>query len=262
MQKILVTGANGQLGNEIRSLAGAYPQYDFSFTDIEELDITNSDELNSYCKQLDPDFIINCAAYNDVDKAEKEYEIALKINEEAVLNLSMIANEVKAFLIHISTDFVFNGERNTPYTEDDLAVPISKYAESKYKGELAVLNKANNAAIIRTSWLYSSFGHNFVKTIIKHATNKDELKVIFDQVGTPTYAGNLAEVVLEMIKKSNQIKNVEIFHFSDEFSRFFFQCRKSGLGKFNRISSKHDLFLSLLRGSASCEDTLSTGKPV
>ena len=216
MHKILVTGANGQLGNEIRSLAATYPEYEFSFTDIDELDITDISKLKNYCNQLKPSFIINCAAYNNVDKAEKEYSIALKINEEAVKNLALVANDIDAFLIHISTDFVFNGNKNTPYTETDDAEPLSKYADSKHKGELALIANANKGAVIRTSWLYSSFGHNFIKTIIKQARAKDELKVVYDQIGTPTYAGDLAEVILEMTKKAHHLKTVEIFHFSDE----------------------------------------------
>ncbi len=216
MQKILVTGANGQLGNEIRSLSASHPEYEFRFTDIDELDITNIDALNSFCNQFQADFIINCAAYNEVDKIEEDDTLALKINEMAVKNLALAANDINAFLVHISTDYVFSGDKSSPYTEEDKPDPISKYAKSKHKGELAVLNEAKRAAIIRTSWLYSAFGNNFVKTIIKQSTIKDELKIVYDQVGTPTYAGDLAETIMELLNKSNRIKNVEIFNFADE----------------------------------------------
>jgi dTDP-4-dehydrorhamnose reductase len=213
--KILVTGANGQLGNEIRRLVDSQRKDEFVFTDVEELDICNKEKVEEFVISNKIDLIVNCAAYTAVDRAENEKELAYRINRDALLYLSKAINKRDGVLIHISTDFVFDGSKSTPYKEGDVENPLSVYGKSKFEGEKIALGGARSVYIIRTSWLYSSFGNNFVKTIIKKAKEKKELKVVFDQVGTPTYAKDLASAILLLIKnvKKNQ---QQIFHFSNE----------------------------------------------
>ncbi len=212
--KVLVTGANGQLGSELKDLAKTEKDINFIFTDIEELDITNYNEVKNFIYKNHFDTIINCAAYTAVDKAEKEKETARKINSIAVFNLAKISNETNSLLIHISTDFVFDGKKNTPYTEKDKANPLSVYGKTKLEGEKLALKEAKRIIILRTSWLYSFYGNNFVKTIIKLAKEKKSLNVVFDQVGSPTYAKDLASVIILLSKVKTDIK--EIFHYSNE----------------------------------------------
>jgi len=213
--KILVTGANGQLGNEIRRLVDSQRKDEFVFTDVEELDICNKEKVEEFVISNRIDLIVNCAAYTAVDRAENEKELAYRINRDALLYLSKAINKRDGVLIHISTDFVFDGSKSTPYKEGDVENPLSVYGRSKFEGEKVALNEAKSVYIVRTSWLYSSFGNNFVKTIIKKAKEKKELKVVFDQVGTPTYAKDLASAILLLIK--NVEKNQQqIFHFSNE----------------------------------------------
>ena len=214
MKKILITGSNGQLGNELRKLSANYPDCKFNFTDVNELDITNSDTLKLHFKANNYDFIINCAAYTAVDKAETETDKALLINSEAVKYLSEIALQYKIKLIHISTDYVFDGTSCLPYTEDIQVSPVSQYGITKLEGEKQIEKSGCDAIIIRTSWLYSSFGNNFVKTILKYSKEKPELKVVFDQIGTPTYAEDLATAILQIIN-SNKFET-GIYHFSNE----------------------------------------------
>jgi dTDP-4-dehydrorhamnose reductase len=216
MINILVTGANGQLGNELKSISGDIKGKRFHFTDIDELDITRIVNIEDFISRNNINYIINCAAYNAVDKAEKDEETAFLINSLAVKYLAQIARKNNIFMIHVSTDFVFDGLKNTPYIESDLPGPVSVYAKSKYEGELNVLNTLEKGIIIRTSWLYSSFGNNFLKTIMKNARIKDQLNVVNDQVGTPTWAKDLALVILELVNNSGLIKDVEIFHYSNE----------------------------------------------
>jgi dTDP-4-dehydrorhamnose reductase len=215
MKKILVTGSSGQLGSEIKTISLKFQNFDFVFTDVEELDICNQKKVNEFIKKGKFDFIINCAAYTAVDKAEEDQELAKKINMDAVENLAHAANKFDVTLINISTDYVFDGNNHKPYIETDLSNPDSFYGYTKREGEKSIENISAKAAIIRTSWLYSSFGNNFVKTIIKYAKVKPELKVVFDQIGTPTYARDLAKVILEMIS-SYSINKVEYFHYSNE----------------------------------------------
>ena len=218
MAVILVTGASGQLGNEIRVLSKNYFGYEFIFTDIDSLDITNEASVRDFVKKTGPDWIINCAAYNFVDRAETEADKAFQVNALSVRNLASSIKDTDRRLIHVSTDYVFDGNANTPYNENFPVNPLSVYAKSKRAGEEnALIHHAS--MIIRTSWLYSSFGNNFVKTILKHAAEKESLKVVFDQVGTPTYAADLANAIMIIVSKviRNQIAfNPGIYHYSDE----------------------------------------------
>lgn len=213
---ILVTGANGQLGSEIREIAGQFPYLNFCFTDVAELDITNEAAVHDFLATHKISHIINCAAYTAVDKAEQEPQLAKLINSDAVGILSRAAMSHHIFLIHISTDYVFDGAGHLPYKENDPTAPVSQYATSKYLGEQQILQFSQNAMIIRTSWLYSSYGHNFVKTIMKYGKERGFLKVVFDQVGTPTYTGDLAKSILHIISSGHQPEGVEIYHFSNE----------------------------------------------
>ncbi|MBA4322203.1 MAG: NAD(P)-dependent oxidoreductase, partial [Odoribacter sp.] len=196
MAIILITGAKGQLGNELKVVSQKYYGYDFIFTDIDTLDITDPDKTSDYISRLRPDWIINCAAYNHVDKAESEYPAALLVNGTAVKNIAESLKDSTTRLIHISSDYVFDGSANTPYTESAIPNPLSAYGKSKAEGEKAALLH-HGSMIIRTSWLYSSFGNNFVKTILKLAHEKDSLRVVSDQTGTPTYAADLAEAIMQ-----------------------------------------------------------------
>jgi len=215
MLNILVTGAKGQLGSEIHTLSSNY-QGDFFFTDKEELDISNLESIKQFITNNSINVIINCAAYTAVDKAEENQDLSNLVNNTAIQFLATVAKEKDIKLIHISTDYVFNGKNFKPYIESDNVDPNSVYGETKLAGELA-LQKINpsNSIIIRTSWVYSSFGTNFVKTMLRLGREKDSLGVIFDQVGTPTYARDLAKVILDILP---QIKNttVEIYHYSNE----------------------------------------------
>jgi dTDP-4-dehydrorhamnose reductase len=215
MPNILVTGANGQLGSEIRELSTEY-EYSFFFTDKDELDIVNEDEIKNFVLKNQIDTIINCAAYTAVDKAEKDKENADKVNRKAVKKLAKISKEKDIKLVHISTDYVFDGKAYKPYVEEFQTKPNSVYGQTKLDGELEMINiNPHNSIIIRTSWVYSSYGANFVKTMLRLGKEKDELGVIFDQVGTPTYAADLAKAILEILP---QIKNdkVDIYHYSNE----------------------------------------------
>lgn len=200
--KILVTGASGQLGSTFKSLVsgGHTKDLDFVFKSSSELDITDFDEVRQELVSSDYAYCINCAAFTNVDKAEAENDLAYRVNVTGARNLAMNCNESKTVLIHISTDFVFDGFLNTPYLEEDIARPIGFYGDTKYKGERAIINNVEEHFIIRTSWLYSEFGHNFMKTMLKLGSERDELSVVYDQVGTPTYALDLAKVVLHIIK--------------------------------------------------------------
>lgn len=215
MLNILVTGANGQLGSEIQALSPFY-SYTFYFTCKDQLDITKQEALENYVEKNSIDTIINCAAYTAVDKAENEEALADQINHQAVKHLAMIAKEKNIKLIHISTDYVFDGLNYKPYLETDRTNPQGVYGKTKRDGENALLRvKLPNSIIIRTSWVYSSHGANFVKTMLKLGRERESLGVIFDQVGTPTYARDLAQTILDILPKINTIQT-EIYHYSNE----------------------------------------------
>lgn len=215
MSNILVTGANGQLGSEIRELSTDYT-YRFYFVDKIELDITDINLLRSNIIKNGIDTIINCAAYTAVDKAESEFEAADKINNIAVKNLAMLSSEFGIKLIHISTDYVFNGTNFKPYTEDDTTSPQGIYGQTKLYGEESMIKYGlKNSIIIRTSWVYSYYGANFVKTMLRLGKEKESLGVIFDQIGSPTYARDLAKTILDILPKIENSK-VEIYNYSNE----------------------------------------------
>lgn len=218
MKNILVTGAYGQLGNEVRILSAAYPEYNFMFTDVDSLDICDKDELIDFVTGNDIRYIINCAAYTAVDKAEDDTELCEKINATAVKNLGIAAAEAGAGIIHVSTDYVFDGTSCRPYTEDMPTKPCSVYGKTKLKGEKNLLKICPNAIVIRTAWLYSPFGNNFVKTMIKLGSERESLNVIFDQVGTPTYAEDLADAILKAMDQTIDTDHDKggVYHFSNE----------------------------------------------
>ena len=213
---ILVTGANGQLGNEMRVVSkGSSDRY--IFTDVEELDITNRDAVANFVKENDIKVVVNCAGYTNVEKAEDEENLAELINAQAVEYLALACRENHATLIHISTDYVFGGnEGNTPRKENEPVNPTGAYGRTKLHGEQAIWKVGCNYLIIRTAWLYSEFGNNFVKTMRKLTSERDKLNVVFDQIGTPTYAFDLANVIFKIIEERRYDELTGIYHFSNE----------------------------------------------
>jgi len=214
--KVLVSGANGQLGSALKATSVSYPDIDFLFTDIEDLDICDYDAVEKLVLKYLPDILVNCASYNAVDMAEDEPMKALMINGKAVQGLAGLARKHEFGLIHISTDYIFDGKKGVAYTELDEPHPQSKYAHSKFIGEQAIHTANPKSAIIRTSWLYSEYAHNFVKTIRKLAEEKDELRIINDQEGTPTYAGDLAAAIINILPELNNFNGVNTFNYSNE----------------------------------------------
>ena len=217
---ILVTGANGQLGNEIQKVS-KHSQDHYIFTDVcdgyEKLDITNLDVIRQMVAQLDVKCIINCAAWTNVDAAETAGDIVEQLNAKAPENLAMAMKEVGGLLVHISTDYVFGGDPyNTPCREDQKGSPTGVYGQTKLHGEQHILATGVKHIIIRTAWLYSEFGKNFVKTMLSLTATKPQLKVVFDQCGTPTYAGDLADVIYDIIENRKFDNNEGIYHFSNE----------------------------------------------
>ncbi len=216
MSNVLVTGADGQLGNELRKLAINEPNHRFFFTDVKDLDITDDRAVKQYMAEQKIRIVVNCAAYTAVDKAESDEQTATKINADAVKILAESCNRHQATLIHVSTDYVFDGHACKPYGEDHEVSPLSAYGRSKLAGERAAFINPETV-VIRTSWLYSSFGNNFVKTMLRLGKERESLNVVFDQVGTPTYASDLAEAIMVIVGRAEQgdLKR-GIFHFSDE----------------------------------------------
>lgn len=216
MDNILVTGCNGQLGLELREIATNHSDYNFLFTDVKTLDITNHNTVTAFVESNNIKVIINCAAYTAVDKAETEPELSNAINHLAVANFAQIAKDKNIKLIHISTDYVFDGTNYKPYVETDIPNPQSVYGQTKLDGELAMqqINPANSI-IIRTSWVYSRFGNNFVKTMLRLAETTDEISVVSDQIGSPTNAADLAKLILYVLPQLDN-NEVEIFHYSNE----------------------------------------------
>lgn len=213
-----MTGANGQLGSEIKSLTAAYPEFRFTFIDIEDIDLTNQDSIRNYFADKDFNFLINCAAYTAVDKAESEEALSRKINADAVKVLAHIAAQKKIRMIHISTDYVFDGEFNQPIDEGAKPNPLSVYGVTKLEGEQHVQQILPDSYIIRTAWVYSSFGKNFVKTILSLARQREQLGIVSDQFGTPTYAHDLATAILEIIRSiaAGKQDRPGIYHFTNE----------------------------------------------
>lgn len=216
--KILVTGSNGQLGSELRELSAEYANYSFTFTDVTELDITDIKGLNDFFSKEKYDFVINCAAYTAVDAAESNQDMAFKLNTTAVDLLVEMAEKYGFFFVQISTDYVFDGEKNVPYVEEDVPIPSSTYGKTKLEAERLIIYSDINAIVIRTAWLYSTYGKNYVKSMIKYGNERDEMNIVFDQVGTPTYARDLADTILAIVpqlqKKEKPYR--EIFHYTNE----------------------------------------------
>lgn len=217
MKTILVTGANGQLGNSIRLLAKHYPQYNFLFTDVDTLDITDPQAVGKAIKDNQVDYVVNCAAYTAVDKAEDDEELCRRLNSYAVGVLGKAAHEAGAKMVHVSTDYVFSGTSYLPYKETDETRPVSAYGRTKLAGEQILQEVCPEAVIIRTAWLYSEFGSNFVKTVLRLGKERDELRFVFDQIGTPTYAGDLAAAVMAVVAADEKGAYVPgIYHYSNE----------------------------------------------
>ncbi|MBR4042690.1 MAG: dTDP-4-dehydrorhamnose reductase [Bacteroidaceae bacterium] len=213
MKNILITGANGQLGNEMRVVSAEQEQLTYHFTDVAELDICDIEAIERYVVDHAIDCIVNCAAYTNVNKAEEDTELCDKLNHLAPANLARVAAKHQIGLIHVSTDYVFNGEHYVPYKEDEPTCPNSVYGATKLAGEQAILSIHPEAVVIRTAWLYSTFGNNFVKTMLRLGSEREELGVVFDQIGTPTYARDLAHTIQHIM-----VKGIVpgIYHYSNE----------------------------------------------
>jgi dTDP-4-dehydrorhamnose reductase len=216
MQKpvILVTGCNGQLGKELQQLADEFQQFKFIFASREDLKIHHYGLVENFFTATKPQYCINCAAYTAVDKAEDEQDMATLVNGEAVGNLAAICKKYTTKLIHISTDYVFDGSSETPYSEDDVTGPINTYGRSKLLGEQVCRKENEDVMIIRTSWVYSSFGHNFVKTMMRLMKERNKINVVYDQIGSPTYAADLAKAILDVIASGKWQSG--IYHYSNE----------------------------------------------
>ncbi len=220
-EKILVTGSAGQLGSSLRQLAGNFPQFEFTFVDREEMDLGDNGQIEQFFAQHHFDYVINCAAHTAVDKAESELELAEQLNHHAVRAIAQAAKAHGAFLVHISTDYVFDGCHYKPYQEDHpTTAPVNHYGLTKLHGERAVRESGVDSYIIRTSWVYSEYGNNFVKTMLRLGAERDVLTVINDQIGTPTYAADLAAMILSLIaqreEQNDPASGCTVFHYSNE----------------------------------------------
>ncbi|MCA6067497.1 dTDP-4-dehydrorhamnose reductase [Chryseobacterium sp. RG1] len=236
MKKILVIGSNGQLGNCIKKIAENFEnKYEFIFTDSQTLDITNSEQVQNFFYDNKPDFCINASAYTAVDLAEKESEKAFAVNADGVANIAEACVEFNTILIHVSTDYVFDGETNLDYSEDDFTNPIGVYGQSKMKGEELALDINPKTIILRTSWLYSEFNKNFVKTMLNLFSQKDELGIVADQFGQPTNANDLAEAIMTIIENGN--KTFGVFHFSNYPETTWFEFAKK-IAEFSKSNVK------------------------
>lgn len=217
---ILVTGANGQMGQSLQKIAKNYPDNQFTFVQRDTLDLSQAESIDTYFKSHQFDCIINCAAYTAVDKAEEDTVLAEAINHHAVKQLAEIAKAQDSVFIHISTDYVFDGKQHSPYVEDDTVNPQSVYGASKLRGEQSIQAVSPKGCIIRTSWVYSEFGRNFLKTMLMLGEQRDSLTVIFDQVGTPTYATDLAKAIMQIVEKNKHSQlldeKLSLYHFSNE----------------------------------------------
>lgn len=213
-KKILVTGANGQLGKELKTVSLLFPQFDFIFLSREDLPVHHFELVSNFFKRYNPQYLINCAAYTDVDKAETDKDLAFQVNGEAVGVLAGVCKEYHTSFIHISTDYVFDGTATVPYKEGSTTNPQSVYGASKLEGEKQVIQFNPDSIIIRTSWVYSEFGKNFVKTMMKLMSERSEISVVNDQVGSPTYAADLADAILQIISSGNWRPG--IYHYSND----------------------------------------------
>lgn len=233
MLKVLITGKNGQLGSTFQELSSSVDDVEFIFKDSKELDITVFEQVKEVLLQETPDVVINCAAYTAVDRAEEAPEQADRVNHLGVHNLALTCKDLGIGLIHISTDYVFDGTNHRPYLESDLPNPQSVYGKSKLAGEEAMKRvNPSNSIIIRTSWVYSPLGNNFVKTMLRLAKERTELNVVADQIGTPTYAKDLAKTILQIVPQLNN-EQVEVYHYSNEgacswydFAKAIFELKK------------------------------------
>lgn len=241
MKKVLVTGANGQLGQCLKELSVLYSSIEFKFTSSQELDITNKKNIELFFTNSVYDYCINCAAYTAVDVAETDQEKAKAVNVHGVENLSEVCKANNTTLLHVSTDFVFDGNKNSPYAEEDDINPLSVYGQTKLDGEYKIQDVLTRFFIIRTSWLYSEYGNNFMKTMLRLGKQRTELSVVGDQIGTPTYAKDLAEVLLKIIIDDNQ--NYGIYHYSNkgeiswyDFAKEIFAISANNI-KLNKIPS-------------------------
>ena len=235
---ILVTGAKGQVGQEFKLLSTQHPGYYFIFIDLDELDITDQKAVGIFFEKNNIDYCINCAAYTAVDKAESQTELAEKVNVHGAVYLAENCQKNNAHLFHLSTDYVYHSGQNRPFKEEDAPSPKSVYGKTKLEGDRAAMRNNPNTTIIRTSWVYSTFGNNFVKTMIRLGNAREELNIIFDQIGTPTYARDIAKAILQLIQKAEnqEIKREKlngIFHFSNEgvaswfdFAKAIFEIKK------------------------------------
>jgi dTDP-4-dehydrorhamnose reductase len=212
--KILITGAGGQLGQELQVASSKYPQFEFHFFTKAKLPVDDADSVSDHFSIIDPTICINAAAYTAVDKAEQEKEVAFRINGEAVGIIAKACAKQNAWLIHISTDYVFDGNSSIPLKEDDFVSPVNTYGESKLKGEQLAFSNNEKTIIIRTSWVYSEFGNNFVKTMMRLMKEKDQINVIDDQYGSPTYAADLSEAILQILRNKNLVSG--IYNYSNE----------------------------------------------
>ena len=213
-KNILVTGAAGQLGLSLRKIAPDYPSFGFLFTDMPEGDITDRARIERIVRENEIEVIVNCAAYTAVDRAESDEDTARQINAQGPRTLAEIARDQGLALVHVSTDYVFPGTGNTPLSETDLPDPLSAYGRTKLEGEKAVEASGCDAAIVRTAWLYSEFGNNFVKTMLRVGKERGAVNVVYDQTGTPTYATSLARAILKIVQ--NGIKGFDLYHYTDE----------------------------------------------
>lgn len=239
MKKILVTGANGQLGSELNILSKNHKNYEWFFADRTRITLDNLDLLKTQLKEINPDVIFNCGAYTAVDKAESEQDLAFMVNHLAVKEVAKYASENKAKLIHVSTDYVFDGTSSVALNEEAKTNPVNIYGESKLAGEIACIKENPESIIIRTSWVYSKFGNNFVKTMKRLMQERDEISVVNDQIGSPTYAADLAQAMIDIVEYSNWIPG--IYNYSNEaeisWHEFalaikelgFYQCKVGGI---------------------------------
>lgn len=226
-QKVLLTGSDGQLGSELKLLFDNLPNYETFYTDKNNLDITDTESIRNCFNKFSPEIVVNCAAYTAVDKCETDTENAFKLNATAVGYLAEECSKTNAFLIQISTDYVFDGFSDKPYTETDPTNPQSVYGKSKLEGERLLSQSDCKSLIIRTSWLYSSFGSNFVKTMLRIGSTNPAIRVVNDQIGSPTYALDLAKAIITAIVHKNELKHKEIFHFANEGSTSWFEFAKT-----------------------------------